>query len=105
MPKRTSPWHDPDRRREYRKKNRARILHRVRVRDYGISSKELKQLEEEHGGKCAICKRERPPLCLDHDHETGRVRGLLCRKCNAALGFLDDDPDLVFTAAMYLMGY
>lgn len=55
------------------------------------------------GGRCEIC-REIPDaaLCIDHDHETKLVRGLLCSKCNAALGLLRDDPDVVEEAARYL---
>lgn len=60
---------------------------------YGLSYEDYLQLLERQAGVCAICKR--PPtkvtrldrrLHVDHDHETGRVRGLLCRACNAALG-------------------
>ena len=61
---------------------------------------------EDQGGVCAICKG--PPngrydkYVIDHDHRTGNVRGLLCNNCNAAIGFLRDDVELVDAAARYL---
>jgi hypothetical protein len=41
--------------------------------------------------------------CVDHDHATGRVRGLLCAACNAALGLLQDNPRVILSAADYLL--
>jgi hypothetical protein len=62
------------------------------------------------GGVCEICKN--PPsgsrngiplsLCVDHDHATGAVRGLLCSNCNSAIGLLKDDPERIRRAAAYL---
>jgi len=56
-------------------------------------------------GKCAICGR-RPTqfrrLCIDHDHRTGEIRGLLCDYCNTTIGFLKDDADWLASAADYL---
>lgn len=83
---------------EQRAKHRERVLrHR-----YGIDQAVFDALVELQEGCCAICGRERP-LCVDHDHETGRVRGLLCRICNSAIGKLDDDPALLVKAAAYLI--
>jgi hypothetical protein len=53
------------------------------------------------GGLCAIC-REAPAAHVDHDHETGRVRGLLCFNCNGALGRFRDRRDLMLAAIAYL---
>lgn len=53
------------------------------------------------GGVCAICQ-EPLPLLLDHDHQTDRVRGLLCSLCNSGIGFLRDRLDLLQRAAQYL---
>jgi hypothetical protein len=47
---------------------------------------------EDQRGLCAICKKETPILCVDHSHVTGAVRKLLCKPCNSALGFLEEDP-------------
>ena len=62
------------------------------------------------GGRCAICRDDQPDRgggcqsdwCVDHDHRNGKVRGLLCRSCNLALGFLRDDPAVCNNAADYL---
>lgn len=52
-------------------------------------------------GRCAICGKKRK-LCVDHCHDTGRIRGLLCRHCNMALGLLGDNLAGVEAAAEYL---
>lgn len=59
------------------------------------------------GGKCAICgysKRSAKDkrLAVDHDHDTGKLRGLLCGKCNTAIGMLNDSLTLLGAAAIYL---
>lgn len=101
----TRPSDDPARRSLYRKRNRKRILERVRVRDHRVTERELRELDR-YDGRCAICKREPDgTLCLDHDHGTGELRGFLCRKCNSAIGFFNEDANLVFEAFMYLEGY
>lgn len=71
---------------------------------YGISLKDYRALEARQGHACAICRRPSRVLCIDHCHVTGRVRGLLCCKCNSALGFYDDDPRLQRAAMAYLRG-
>ena len=52
-------------------------------------------------GRCAICCATEARH-IDHDHDTGQVRGMLCFRCNAALGQLDDSPDRLRRAADYL---
>ena len=73
---------------------------------------EYVSLAEAQGGRCAICRqpethRDRSgsvqPLGVDHDHRTGKVRGLLCHSCNTALGYFRDDPALLTAAAEYVM--
>lgn len=60
---------------------------------------------EKQGGGCAVCG-VRPPegksLAVDHNHETGAVRGILCDKCNQAIGSFKDSPALLRKAAEYL---
>jgi len=55
---------------------------------------------EAQGGTCAVCPG--PPQHVDHDHETGEVRGILCSNCNQALGNVRDDPTPLRGLARYL---
>lgn len=77
-------------------------------RKYGITIERYDELLASQGGRCAICRREPRPdisLHLDHDHETGKLRGILCFRCNNSLGDLDDDPTLLRAALRYLESY
>lgn len=76
-------------------------------RKYGITLEEYDQLLVSQGGVCEICKQ--PPdeaskgvLHVDHDHETGGLRSLLCTKCNSGIGLLGDDPARMRAAADYV---
>lgn len=74
-------------------------------RKYGITPEPYDALLAEQEGGCAICGR--PPrsdiaLHVDHEHGTGRIRGLLCFRCNNALGDFDDDHDRLAKAVHYL---
>ena len=74
---------------------------------YGMEPDEYIALHEKQRGKCAICQNEpttQRGLHLDHCHETGAIRGLLCHNCNVALGCLNDDPALMMRAIKYLGG-
>lgn len=68
---------------------------------------EYLRLRQEQDGRCAICGAtdEGQPVGLnvDHDHETGEVRGLLCRSCNLGLGFFADSSERLRAAALYLL--
>lgn len=57
-------------------------------------------LLEAEGGHCAICFQ--PATAVDHDHHTGKVRGLLCKHCNVGLGMFADDPERLENAILYL---
>lgn len=82
---------------------------------YGISREMLQALWESQEGCCAICGSAGPApysadgesqagrLCIDHDHATGVIRGLLRRNCNSAIGKLGDSPKLIVKAAAYLI--
>lgn len=78
------------------------------LRRYGITKEEWESLLETQGNKCAICRRgpegfkNHARLFVDHDHATGRIRGLLCGTCNSGLGHFKDSPDLLRMAATYL---
>ena len=70
-------------------------------RRYGITAEHFDQMFAEQGGLCAIC-REAPAEHVDHNHRSGRVRGLLCFNCNGALGQFRDRGDLMVRAFAYL---
>ena len=53
-------------------------------------------------GKCQICSKQFETLCVDHNHETGKVRGLLCRPCNIAISALGEDEQTMLNAIKYL---
>lgn len=72
-----------------------------RARYYGISQAQLRAIEAEQNGRCAICK-EQKKLQIDHCHSTGVVRGLLCVTCNTGLGKLGDDLATLRRAVAYL---
>lgn len=61
------------------------------ARKYGITPEDVSELETKHGGLCALCGRS-GKLHIDHDHRTGRVRALLCARCNMLLGHYEKDP-------------
>ena len=72
---------------------------------YGITIDEYDARFKDQGGVCAICyEPAEGRLYVDHDHETGEVRGLLCRDCNSALGLLRDNTDRMRSAIKYLEG-
>jgi hypothetical protein len=82
-----------------------RLARGKRIRSYGITLQEHDRLMAEQNNCCWICKgnNDQMALCIDHDHKTGEVRGLLCNVCNRAIGLLRDDPDLIKRAAEYLI--
>lgn len=73
---------------------------------YGLELTDLERMISEQGGACAICRRTlirtRKQTHVDHDHATGRVRGVLCNRCNKGLGYFEDDPAALATAAQYV---
>lgn len=79
---------------------------------YGLSLAEFQEINAKQNGRCAICgslpeeaKGHRSKrLYIDHCHETGVVRGLLCSRCNSAIGYFDHNPTLMTNAAQYVTG-
>lgn len=73
---------------------------------YGITDSDYQTMLESQGGRCAICgsldPRGRGWFCVDHNHATGEVRGLLCAPCNAALGVLERPQAWLDAAESYL---
>ena len=71
---------------------------------YGLEPADIEAMAQEQGHRCAICRRERGSrdLHIDHDHATGRVRGLLCPSCNMGLGQFRDSDEMLMAAITYL---
>ena len=73
---------------------------------YGITPEQFDEMVERQGNRCALCKQPQSDharyLDVDHCHTTQRVRGLLCRSCNTAIGLFREDPELFAAAAEYL---
>jgi hypothetical protein len=95
----------------YYKANSEKIKERTSFywteRNTGVGREEYMAKAEAQGFKCAICFTVDPKrrLAADHDHKTGKARGLLCRDCNQVLGKFNDDPDRFVRAANYIKQY
>lgn len=92
---------DPEKYRAHYEKWRAKNPHYFVARLYGITVEEYQELVTKQDRKCALCGKRRP-LHIDHDHATGRIRGLLCRGCNVGLGHLGDSVEGLQRAIAYL---
>lgn len=77
----------------------------ARKQNYGITQSEYEELLLIHGSTCSLCLEDKPKLVIDHDHATGKVRGLICHKCNNGLGAFRDDVELLQKAIRYLKEY
>lgn len=72
---------------------------------YRMPAGRYQEMLDEQGGLCAICREKCATgrrLAVDHDHDTGKIRGLLCLNCNHGIGKLGDDPKRIRAAADYL---
>lgn len=78
-----------------------RVAKAKRKQYYGITQEQYDEMLASQNGVCAICKLA-TRLVVDHDHDTGEFRGLLCRTCNSGIGQLRDSLRLVLAAADYL---
>jgi hypothetical protein len=88
--------------RKYRAQNRDHYNLRMQAWRYGLTKEQLAALIAAQEGHCAICK-ERSALHVDHDHTSGKIRSLLCTRCNKGLGFFQDRADLLEVARKYLL--
>ena len=96
--------HLAERRRAPRTPATAERRHVYRVNRYGIEVDDFARMLFEQGLTCAICPTTitAQTAQIDHDHRTGKVRGLLCGPCNRAIGLMRDDPERLERAARYL---
>jgi RNA polymerase-binding transcription factor DksA len=85
-------------------RNLAQIKASRLKREYNLSVQDYQRMFKEQAGVCAICGQEiKESDChIDHDHKTGRVRGLLCGNCNKGLGMFRDDSSVLLNAIDYL---
>lgn len=109
---------NPERAKEIKAKSVAKALekdpHLVRRRnlkaDFNLELEQYDRMNAEQGGVCLICKQPETtmqrgkviPLSVDHCHNSGKIRGLLCRSCNTGLGAFNDDIDRINKAIKYL---
>lgn len=91
------------------RENRSRYLDTQRSaylkKKYGIGADEYDAMLEEQGGCCVICRGTNANgmrLAVDHDHTTGKVRGLLCNHCNVLIGHARENSDYLMSAVFYL---
>lgn len=84
--------------------HREEISAHNRLRRYGLTPEAFDSLLAGQGGVCAICGTGAPKRgwVVDHDHESGVVRGLLCHTCNVVLGYVNDDVKVLAAAIAYL---
>jgi hypothetical protein len=98
--------HELQQAREYKILNYEKVKMKERkyqVAQYGITLEEYNRLFILQNGKCAICSvSQDKSLDVDHCHKTNKVRGLLCRKCNLGIGFMQDNPEICKKASEYL---
>jgi hypothetical protein len=91
------------------------VTRKHKLGQYGITPADYGAMYEQQDGRCAICGRLKEPwepagragrqrfLVVDHDHETGRVRALLCWNCNCGIGHFREDRSVILAAAAYVV--
>lgn len=75
-----------------------------KLRQYGLTPEDFLNMVAAQENKCAICRKEMEPgaFRIDHDHQTGKVRALLCANCNSGLGLFYENVDALQNAIAYL---
>lgn len=93
--------------REYKKSTRTDIRAQHLKQAYNMSVEDYDRMYSAQSGLCTICSRWRAHgvLVVDHDHETNKVRSLLCASCNIGIGHLQDNAKLLLRAAEYLLDH
>ena len=116
IPKKKNKWNTKEYKNKWYRANRSRNRNHQLKYKFGITLEEYNLMVKSQGGVCAICEgvndtRRRGThngkdvamsLAVDHNHKTGKVRGLLCSACNTSLGKFKDDPVLLKKAIHYL---
>ena len=72
------------------------------MKGYNLTLDQYDQMYQDQKGACKICSKNFPRLCVDHCHDSGKVRGLLCNRCNLMLGQSLDNIDTLTNAIKYL---
>jgi hypothetical protein len=90
---------------EKTKRNRAQ-----QVSLYGLTLDQYDAMLKKQNGVCAICKKpetrsKKNNMCIDHNHKTGKVRSLLCDKCNRGIGYFNESISLLENASIYLRNF
>jgi len=94
--------------RSYRRKYPGKVRDSRLKYEFGITKKEYDSMLVRQGGGCGICGRTKQKsgraLAVDHDHNTGEIRGILCGNCNLMLGYAQDSTEILQRAIDYLTG-
>lgn len=99
---------NPDRVKEYRQTNRRSIYLTESARKYGITREQFSEMMADQKEACATCRRQfdwsdkQTKPHIDHCHGTGKIRGLLCNRCNTVLGLVSESSDTLLTLIEYL---
>lgn len=99
----TRRWNE---RRKKQRRDDPDLVRREKFRSrYGLELEDYERMLDDQGNACAVCRRDAGAvqrLHVDHAHETGEIRGLLCGPCNRALGMLGEDPSRMVALARYI---
>lgn len=79
-----------------------RAAYKYTIKRYGLTIEDYEKMIEDQNGQCLICEESPEKLHVDHDHTTGKIRGLLCHHCNVALGHAKDNPIILERMIKYL---
>lgn len=110
-------WYKPENRTKYRdivaehkyyEKHKDKVKLRSMTRHlrtkYGITPEDVTAMKSSQDNKCKICGDDLSTVksCIDHQHTTGKIRGILCHRCNVGLGYFKDSTDRLLSAITYL---
>lgn len=108
-------WYDckncyKERSKKYHEKNKSKSHQKYLIREYGVTLEHYNKLFHTQNGLCAICKEKETAtfrgkvknLSVDHCHKTGKIRSLLCGKCNSGIGQFNDSTEILQAAIDYL---